>query len=257
MNKKIIIGLVMASVISLGAIMSLGGGVSYAESVYGEKEQTIEEYSNTLVKDGILTADEANHYIQGEKKLDDIYAIYDEATEDEKEKLDTELDKIMKEFGLEDLYDKIDSTLLYRELEKNKILTPSELNQYKLVNDKLKQLYKKFDQDISEDNYQKLANEETKILESNKVLLDKVEQYFIEVNEQTARGLYDELSEFETWENLTTEERQVVEPIVKEIQELSNKADGNPSDADMDMIDKRMEELYLQLYDVVESLGNL
>ncbi|PIE77178.1 MAG: hypothetical protein CSA13_00900 [Clostridiales bacterium] len=88
------------------------------------------------------------------------------------------------------------------ELLQNSVLNQSELEQYNKAINQIMKLYDEIEgQELNDDTFEKLERAEQKIYEDNHALFDKVEQYFMTVdnapNNLTENGEYNDLEEYD------------------------------------------------------------
>ncbi len=146
-----------------------------------------DEYYNSFVEEGILTADELAKLKEADAKVDALYADVDENT------TDTEWDALFaKENAIYEQYagifEKIDVfyesmaaedlNAYYDELVEEGVLTKEELAQLKVADKKINALYDNMDINASEADFEKLLEQEEAIYQAYKSIFDKIDEYY-------------------------------------------------------------------------------
>lgn len=198
-KKKILsiaLGITFAAVTMVGGSMHLFADGVDTPKISGEtleihEEIGSKEYFNELVKKGIIIQAEVETIIEVENKLDQIYAKYEKATDEEITKLDKEVFELSEK--IDGIYGKIYAAEYYEEIENAGILTKEELAQYKKAESELDKLYDAlFKDNISDAEIDKMLKEEDRIMEANKAIFDKIDKYFDDIEKEIAENEYQE-----------------------------------------------------------------
>ncbi len=156
--------------------------------VYDEEMALAEdEYYNSFVEEGILTAEELVQLKEADDKVDALYAEVDEnITDVQLDALFAKENAIYKQYT--GIYDKInafyesmveeDLNDYYDELVEEGILTKDELAQLKVVDEKINALYDNLGSNVSEADFDKLLEKEAAIYKQYKALFDKIDAFY-------------------------------------------------------------------------------
>ncbi len=226
----------------------------YLESqceVFPEEEfESLED----LVEQKVITQEEADKVREVESKIENLYKNSDveSMTESEIEELDKKGNELYGE--IDDIYQKIDFANQYGELEKSGVLSSEEMSKLREVEAEISKLFKnKFDFGFDDEKFDKLLEKEKQLRSENKELYDKVDAYF---EEQYAKEQEEEYQKMIEDGFLTKEQVDKLRAADKEVSKLYKNLGDNPTEEEMEELDKKIREIYKDL-DFLNYPGNL
>ncbi len=269
MKKQRILALAMGTVIGLGSIF---GGSAYADTTSQKDnagvctqavcESTIDD---ELLAKSVLTKAELKQY---NGAIEEIMKLYDaiegkELNDETLEKLFEDEEKIYEDNKV--VFDKVDAYFdslddspsnrlddedygdielefdeddFYAELKENNVLNDDEIAKYIEAEKQINDLYMNATDDSNFDEIDKKADQ---IIEQNKALFDKVDQYYTSLDQMDLDSCYDELLEYG---DLTKEQVEQLKAADKKVDELYANLPENPSEEELNELDKKVEAIY-------------
>ncbi len=255
-SQKIMI-MALAVVLSVGGVVTVNTSAVYADSVENynicenidemcefNEEELEQEWLNEikdLVSEGIITQKDGDRVIDIENEIDDI--LDDVENEDElSPKLQNQLTQLFTEHDM--LYDKINLAILEKDLKELKVLNDKEIQQFITAEQKINAIYREIPYgNISEDELEAYDNRVEKIIMDNKVLYDKVDEYYDEID---LEGVLDEnyYEELVAHGEMTEDEVEHLKEVDQMVYELMESLPEDASDEEYEQLQKEINQLY-------------
>ncbi len=198
----------------------------------------MDEYYNELVESKVITKEEALLLKSADEKVAKLMDSLDINLSDEDYyEIDEQINNIYDE--LSSIYDRISDFELYQELEE--VLSKSEIEQYKKAEEKIKEIYKNFDEsDFDDEKFEKLLAQEELVYKEFKAVFDKVDAYFEKIYEE-------DFEEVLGCGELTKEEIDKLDSVGKEASRLFGSLNDNATYEEIKSVYEQIEALYENL----------
>ncbi len=273
MKRQIILGTTLAVALTVGAFFApLSGAVSFADkapavdqnvvaaeqdvTVYQtgceliDESESIKTYVQDLVMQGTISQNEADRLVANEQKMEALFSgLTEELTAEQEQALDERLDSIYQEVA--DIYQKIDNAYYqeyYNELAENGVLTAAEIEQLKVADKQIEDLYENLN---SEDNWAAIEDKEAQIYLANKAIYDKIDAYDEAQYQKEMDQMYQEMVDAGEF---TAEQVEQLKAVNAQVYKLLEQAGDDLSEEQWAALDQKINALYegLDFLDDVE-----
>ncbi len=263
MKKQKIVALALGTIIGLGSLF--GGAGAHANELNGtcDTNECVMDAGtfgvDELVGNSVLSKAEFKQYNEAIDKIMKLYEDIEgkELSDEVLENLFVQEDKIYE--ANKAIFDKVDAyysnledapenmepnegdeemspedmeEALYAELVDFEILTPDELVLFKEAEQKLYELYASDDMD-----FDAISKKEDAIYEKYKAVIDKVDKYYEELEEDEYQGMLDS-------GEITEKQLEQLKQADEKADKLFNTLDENSTDEDVDRVLEEVDKLY-------------